>query len=144
LVEKLVERDGKGAKDRFSMLPASIIAPLEAHLARVKKIHERDLAEGYGDVELPHALARKYPKAQYEWAWKFVFPSHKRSTHPKTGVMRDDGYFLRRLFLAISMTIAVHIAKRIVSAAIGAQIISKIPQFSNLTIGNDIDPCHIG
>ena len=59
-------------------------------------------------------------------------------------VMRDDGYFLRRLFLAISMTIAVHIAKRIVSAAIGAQIISKIPQFSNLTIGNDIDPCHIG
>jgi hypothetical protein len=59
-------------------------------------------------------------------------------------VMRDEGYFLGRLFLAISMTIAVHIAKRIVSAAIGAQIISKIPQFSNLTIGNDVDPCHVG
>src|SRR5439155_3030987 len=50
---QIVVRDGKGAKDRFSMLPASIIEPLEAHLARVKRLHERDLAEGYGDVELP-------------------------------------------------------------------------------------------
>jgi len=85
---QILVRDGKGAKDRVTMLPASVVAPLQAHLARVKQLHERDLAGGYGDVELPHALARKYPKAQYEWAWKFVFPSHKRSTDPKTGVIR--------------------------------------------------------
>ena len=85
---QILVRDGKGAKDRVTMLPASVVAPLQAHLARVKQLHERDLAGGYGDVELPHALARKYPKARYEWAWKFVFPSHKRSTDPKTGVIR--------------------------------------------------------
>ena len=85
---QILVRDGKGAKDRVTMLPASVVAPLQAHLARVKQLHERDLAGGYGDVELPHALARKYPKAQYEWVWKFVFPSHKRSTDPKTGVIR--------------------------------------------------------
>ncbi len=50
--------------------------------------NERDLAEGYGDVELPDALARKYPRAQYEWGWKFVFPSYKRSVDPRTGVIR--------------------------------------------------------
>ena len=96
---QILVRDGKGSKDRVTMLPASVIAPLQAHLARVKKLHERDLAEGYGDVELPHALARKYPRAQYEWGWKFVFPSHKRSTDPKTGVIRRhhvyENYLIR-------------------------------------------------
>jgi integrase len=70
------------------VLPASVIEPLQTHLARVKALHERDLAQGYGDVELPDALMRKYPRAQYEWAWKFVFPSYKRSVDPKTGVIR--------------------------------------------------------
>lgn len=96
---QIVVRDGKGARDRVTMLPASVAAPLQAHLVRVKRLHERDLAEGFGDVELPHALARKYPKAQYEWAWKFVFPSHKRSTDPKTGVIRRhhvyENYLIR-------------------------------------------------
>jgi hypothetical protein len=81
------------------MLPGSLIEPLQKHLAGVKRLHERDLAEGYGDVELPHALARKYPRAQYEWGWKFVFPSHKRSTDPKTGVIRRhhvyENYLIR-------------------------------------------------
>jgi integron integrase len=96
---QLVVRDGKGAKDRVTMLPASVIEPLQAHLARVKALHERDVAEGYGDVELPDALARKYPRAQYEWGWKFVFPSRKRSTDPKTGVIRRhhvyENYLIR-------------------------------------------------
>jgi integrase len=70
------------------MLPGSALELLQAHLVRVKALHQRDLAQGYGDVELPHALARKYPRAQYEWAWKFVFPSHKLSTDPSTGVIR--------------------------------------------------------
>jgi len=81
-------RDGKGAKDRVTMLPASVIELLQAHLVRVRALHECDLAEGYGDVELPNALARKYPRAQYEWGWKFVFPSHKLSTDPASGVIR--------------------------------------------------------
>jgi integron integrase len=85
---QILVRDGKGAKDRVTMLPASLIELLKAHLVRVKALHERDLTQGYGDIELPHALARKYPRAQYEWAWKFVFPSHKLSTDPGTGVIR--------------------------------------------------------
>jgi integron integrase len=96
---QILVRDGKGAKDRVTMLPASVVAPLQAHLARVKRLHERDLAEGYGDVELPHALARKYPRAQYEWGWKFVFPSRKRSIDSKTGVIRRhhvyENYLIR-------------------------------------------------
>jgi len=96
---QILVRDGKGAKDRVTMLPASVVAPLQAHLARVKKLHERDLSEGYGDVELPHALARKYPRSQYEWAWKFIFPSHKLATDPKTGVIRRhhvyENYLIR-------------------------------------------------
>ena len=96
---QIVVRDGKGAKDRVTMLPASVQAPLKAHLLRVKELHERDLAEGHGDVELPHALARKYPRAQAQWAWKFVFPSHKRSADPRTGVVRRhhvyENYLIR-------------------------------------------------
>lgn len=85
---QILVRDGKGAKDRVTMLPETAIEPLKAHLVEVRRLHERDLAEGYGDVELPDALARKYPRAPYEWAWKFVFPSAKRSTDPRTGVIR--------------------------------------------------------
>ena len=81
-------RDGKGAKDRVTMLPGSVIEPLRCQLEYAKALHERDLASGHGDVELPHALARKYPRAPYEWSWKFVFPSHKLSTCPRTGVVR--------------------------------------------------------
>lgn len=85
---QILVRDGKGARDRVTMLPGSVVELLQAHLVRVKALHERDVAQGYGDVELPHALARKYPRAQYEWAWKFVFPSHKLSTDPGSGVIR--------------------------------------------------------
>ena len=85
---QIVVRDGKGAKDRLTMLPGAVVEPLKAHLAVAKELHERDLRTGYGDVELPHALARKYPRAQYEWGWKFVFPSHKLSTDPRSGVIR--------------------------------------------------------
>jgi integron integrase len=85
---QILIRDGKGAKDRVTMLPAPLVEPLQAHLVRVKALHEIDLADGCGDVELPDALARKYPRAPYEWGWKFVFPSHKRSIDPRSGVIR--------------------------------------------------------
>jgi integron integrase len=96
---QIVVRDGKGAKDRVTMLPGSVVEPLKSHLRAMKELHERDVREGYGNVELPHALARKYPKAQYEWGWKFVFPSHKLSVDPKTGVIRRhhvyENYLIR-------------------------------------------------
>ena len=85
---QILIRNGKGTKDRVTMLPQSVIEPLKHHLVRVKALHEQDLASGHGDVELPDALARKYPKAPYEWAWKFVFPSYRLSTDPRTGVIR--------------------------------------------------------
>jgi integron integrase len=96
---QIVVRDGKGAKDRVTMLPAAVLVPLEAHLRAVKEVHERDLRDGVGDVELPFALARKYPRAQYEWGWKFVFASPKLSTDPRTGVIRrhhvHENYVIR-------------------------------------------------
>jgi integron integrase len=96
---QILVRDGKGAKDRVTMLPASVLEPLKAHLRRAKDLHERDIAEGFGDVELPDALARKYPRAQYEWGWKFAFPSHKRSVDPRSGVVRRhhvyENYLIR-------------------------------------------------
>ena len=85
---QIVVRDGKGAKDRVTMLPRSAVEPLRRQLVLAKAMHEADLAAGCGDVELPDALARKYPRAPHEWAWKFVFPSHRLSTDPRTGVIR--------------------------------------------------------
>jgi integron integrase len=90
---QIIVRDGKGAKDRVTVLPEAVIEPLRLHLVRVKALHEKDLAAGYGDVELPDALQRKYPRAGYEWGWKFVFPSYKLSTDPRTGVIRRHHVF---------------------------------------------------
>jgi len=90
--QQVLVRDGKGGKDRVTMLPASAAAPLTLHLERVKRLHERDLAHGHGDVALPDAIARKYPRAPCEWGWKFVFPSQKRPRHPHgAGAARARG-----------------------------------------------------
>lgn len=78
-------RDGKGAKDRITMLPESLKAPLQEHLKTVKAIHERDLADGWGRVLLPDALDRKYPNAPKEWRWQWVFPQENRWKNTKTG-----------------------------------------------------------
>src|SRR6266496_643054 len=85
---QVLVRDGKGEKDRVTMLPEKLLAPLAAHLARVKSLHARDLAQGYGEVHLPYALARKYPRAGYEWLWQYVFPSAHRAADPEDGVVR--------------------------------------------------------
>ena len=82
---EILVRDGKGAKDRVTMLPASLKVPLLEHLKRVKNIHERDLADGWGRVLLPDAIDRKYPNAPREWRWQWVFPQEKRWKNPKTG-----------------------------------------------------------
>jgi integron integrase len=85
---QVLVRDGKGAKDRVTMLPDNLVEPLRAQLGRVRLLHRRDLAEGHGEVWLPHALARKYRRAGFEWGWQFVFPSGKRSADPDSGVIR--------------------------------------------------------
>ena len=85
---ELTVRDGKGSRDRRTMLSERLIEPLRAHLARVRTLHEQDLAEGFGDVYLPHALARKYPRAGRSWPWQYVFPSGSRSVDPLDGAIR--------------------------------------------------------
>jgi integron integrase len=85
---KIVVCDGKGAKDRVTMLPVTLAAPLERHLQKVKAQYEQDLDDGFGEVYLPGALARKYPKAAREWAWQFVFPSARISLDPRSGEKR--------------------------------------------------------
>jgi integron integrase len=85
---EITVRDGKGGRDRRTMLPERLIEPLRSHLARVKVLHERDLAEGFGDVYLPFALSRKYPRAGRSWAWQYVFPSGSRSNDPLDGTVR--------------------------------------------------------
>jgi integron integrase len=84
---EIVVREGKGTKDRITMLPEAVRAPLAAHLERVKRRHERDLAAGHGRVLLPHALARKYPNAEREWAWQFVFPASRLTLERETGLL---------------------------------------------------------
>ncbi len=85
---QILVRDGKGGKDRVTMLPENLVQPLQAHLGRVRLLHRRDIEEGYGEVSLPYALARKYPRAGYQWAWQFLFPSGNRSADPESGVIR--------------------------------------------------------
>jgi len=82
---ELVVREGKGSKDRITMLPATVRVPLAAHLERVKRQYEQARRAGDGRVLLPHALARKYPNAEREWAWQFVFPASRLTRERETG-----------------------------------------------------------
>jgi integron integrase len=81
-------RDAKGNKDRITMLPASLAEPLKMQLANVKGLHLRDLADGFGRVHLPFALARKYSHADREWGWQYIFAAAKRSRDPISGTIR--------------------------------------------------------
>ncbi len=85
---ELIVREGKGAKDRVTMLPSMIEQPFRLHLDKVKTIHAEDLSRGLGAVHLPYALARKYPNAEREWGWQYAFPASRPSTDPRTGVSR--------------------------------------------------------
>jgi len=84
----LTVRDGKGMNDRVTVLPQAVAAPLQQHLAQRKTIHESDLRQGRGTVYLPFALANKYPNANREWIWQYIFPSHKHSRDPRSGVFQ--------------------------------------------------------
>ncbi len=98
-------REGKGDKDRTTLLAAAAVEPLKHHLAQVREEHERALREGYAGVELPHALARKYPNADKSWAWQYVFPAARSSVDPRSGVRRrhhpDPSYLQKAVRAAI-------------------------------------------
>ena len=85
---EIIIREGKGFRDRVTMLPASIAGDLEQYLLRVKRLHDRDVAMGYGKVYLPYALDRKYPNAAREWVWQYVFPAQRLSVDPRSGILR--------------------------------------------------------
>jgi integron integrase len=85
---EILVREGKGFKDRVTMLPTALVVPLREHLVGVRALHQRDLAAGGGDVYLPFALERKYPSAGKEWGWQYVFPAATLSTDPRSRVVR--------------------------------------------------------
>jgi len=85
---EILVRQGKGAKDRRTMLPRSLAEPLRAQLAEAARIHQRDRAAGFGRVWMPDALARKFPGAAADWGWQYAFPATTRSSDPRDGVER--------------------------------------------------------
>jgi integron integrase len=110
---EILVRDGKGAKDRITMLPESLKIPLQEHLKRVKSVHEKDLADGWGRVMMPDALDRKYPNAGKQWRWQWVFPQENRWMNARTG---DEGrHHLHESIIQKAVTSAVRkagLAKR--------------------------------
>lgn len=85
---EIIVREGKGFKDRVTMLPEAVISALQAHLLKVKTLHTEDLAQGFGEVYLPFALDKKYPNAGHEWGWQYIFPSKNLSIDPRSGKTR--------------------------------------------------------
>jgi len=86
--KQITVRSGKGAKDRITTFPTSVIPLLQNHLAKVRVIHNRDLDQGYGEVYMPNALARKYPNAAKEWNWQYVFPARNLAVDPRSEKVR--------------------------------------------------------
>lgn len=111
-MKQIVVRDGKGFKDRITMLPDSVADQLKNHLAGVEELHRHDLQNGYGEAWLPQALARKYPSAAKDWGWQYVFPSKNLSADPETGSMRRHHVDPKGLQRAFRQALrATHIVK---------------------------------
>lgn len=106
---QIIVRDTKGNRDRITMLPQQIKELLQAHLVHIRQLHQDDLAQGYGTVYLPYALARKYPNAERDWIWQYAFPAHKHSTDPRSG--RKQRHHLNDGFLQRSLKKAAHQAQ---------------------------------
>ncbi len=86
--QQIIVRDGKGERDRRTILPEPLVEPLRRHLAKVRLQHEEDVRLGCGSGYLPYALERKYPNAATEWIWQYVFPAAKLSVDQRTGERR--------------------------------------------------------
>jgi integron integrase len=110
-------RDGKGAKDRMTMLPDELAEPLQLHLQAVKRLHARDVRQGFGAVWLPYALARKYPNAAKSWAWQYVFPAGQRVALPASE--REPGGPVERRHHLHEKTMQVAIQRAARAAELG-------------------------
>jgi integron integrase len=109
---QITVRDGKGQKDRITMLPVSLAPALRVHLERVRGLHEKDLADGFGRVLLPDALERKYPRAPQEWGWQWVFPAERLSIDSRSEVKRRHHVHEKNLQNAVKSAVrATGIAK---------------------------------
>jgi len=106
---QITVRDGKGQQDRITMLPETIKNPLKDHLKKVWHLHQKDLKDGYGKVSMPYALSRKYPNADREWGWQYVFPSINRSVDPRSGLVKR--HYLSEQFLQRAIKTALRNAK---------------------------------
>jgi integron integrase len=104
-MKQITVRCGKGDKDRWTTLAESLIPALRDHLARVRIMHEQDLRQGYGEVYMPEALERKYPNADKEWGWQYVFPARDLSVDPRSGKRRrhhlDEGTIDKAIKMAV-------------------------------------------
>ena len=109
VANQVIVRDGKGFKDRGTMLPEMVKARLQQHLERVRLLHEEDLATGNGRVYLPLALGRKYPNVEREWYWQYVFPAAKLSRDPRSGQIRR--HHVNEMGLQRSVKAAVRLAR---------------------------------
>lgn len=114
---EIVVREGKGGKDRVTVLPENLIAPLQAQLLKARALHEKDLAAGFGRVWLPHALAVKYPDADRSWAWQWVFPSPVRSIDPRPDARTGQEMERRHHIYPESVQRAVREAARLAQIA---------------------------
>ena len=101
----IIVRDGKGLRDRVTLLPERLRRPLQLHLERVREIHLRDIGKGGGRVYLPFALRRKYPNAARSWAWQYVFPAAKVSTDPRSHEIRRHHIGEKNLQNAVKLAI---------------------------------------
>lgn len=109
---EIIVREGKGNKDRVTVLPENLIARLQAQLQKARALHEKDLADGLGRVSLPHALAVKYPRADQAWAWQWVFPSPVRSLDPRPDARTGERLERRHHVYPESVQRAVRAAAR--------------------------------
>jgi integron integrase len=103
---ELTVRAGKGSKDRRTTLPASLVGPLRQQLQAARELHEQDLREGLGEVELPAALARKLPSAARDWAWQWVFPAPRWSVDPRAASGRPKRHHLHPQRIQRAVTLA--------------------------------------
>jgi len=105
---ELMVRDGKGGKDRVTVVPAALLEPLERQLEASRKVYEQDRARGHPGVALPYALERKYPRAGRLWGWHWVFPQDHLSTDPRSGIVRRHHAYDQTL--ARGITVAARLA----------------------------------